>query len=513
MRPQTISLTLLKGECLAKKEIRLQYSGFVNFATKMISVASGLIFQLMIVRATTQSELDLWYNLNDVLAYFTLLAAALPFWTLRFVARDKEGAAKTGILANLMIAVVATLIYIPLVPLITSLLQISQEHVFLYFTVSIQIVEIYSLNVLTACLKARAPQTIGYGLLIAEGCKVILGYLLIVQFQQPLLGALLSLTIAFIIQMVYYLKLLETELRQQFKWQYVKEWLKGSVANIYNVVGNQLANFVFIMLFAYGGEGARGAMYGIERQVANVIAYSSFLAIALYPKLIAEKKPEDITTSLKMVLMFAIPMTTGVIVLADSYITIMKDEYREASPVLIVLAINAFVTTISTLFSSILYGVEEIDEKARISFRELVKSRLFIAFSLPYIHSVIALPAAFLVLTNYAQHQPLQAAIYVSIINTSARLAMFFILYIIVRKMVAIDIPWKSIGKYLFASVAMAASLLVIPRPTRIYLTLIATALGGIIYLVLLMAIDKETRALVYAVWKEIRFRVEGITA
>lgn len=499
---------------MAKKEIRLQYSGYVIFAAKMLSVASGLIFQLMIVRATTEPELDLWYNLNDILAYFTLLAAALPFWTMRFVATDKEGAAKTGILANLILSVVATIIYLPLVPLITSFLHISQEYLFLYVIVSIQIVELYSLNALQACLRATTPQAIGYGLLIAEACKVILGYVFIIQFQRPLFGALLSLIVAFIIQTAYYSKLLAGELKQPFKWQYVKEWVKGSVANIYNVVGNQIASFVFILLFVYGGEGARGGFYGVERQVANVIAYSFFLAFALYPKLLAEKNPEDVTTSLKMVLMFAIPMTAGVVVLSDSYVAIMSETYREASPVLVVLAIDAFVTTMSTLFSSILFGVERVAERAKISFRKLVKSRLFIVFSLPYFHSAITLPTTFFVLTNYVQNQPLQAAIYVSIINTSARLAMFFVLYAIVRKMVTINIPWKNIAKYGFASAIMATVLLLIcqiRRPARIYLTLIVTAVGGIVYVALLMAIDKEARLLVRSMWEEVKFKIEGV--
>jgi len=478
----------------------------------MLSIATGLIFQLMIARTTTDAEYDIWFNINDILAYFTLLAAALPFWTMRFVAREEEGAVKTGIIANLTISAIATIIYLPLVPLITSSLGISQEYLLLYFLVAIQIIELHSINALQACLRARIPQTIGYGLLVAEACKVILGYILIIKFQQPLLGAILSLIIAFTIQIAYYFKLLAGELKQSFKWEYVKEWLKGSTANIYNVVGNQIVNFILIMLFTYGGEGARGR-YGLATQVATVITYSSFLAFALYPKLLAEKNREDITTSLKMVLMFAIPMTAGAITLSDSYIIIMKSVYKDAWPVLIVLAIDAFIITMSTLFSFVLFGFERLDEKAKISFKELAKSRLFIVFSLPYLHSAITLPTAFFVLTNYAQNQPLQAAIDVSIINTSTRLAMFLILYAIVRKTVTINIPWKNITKYVFASAVMATILaLWQPHPTRIYLTLIVTAIGGIIYLTLLMAIDKEARLLANSVWQEIKFKVKGVT-
>jgi len=486
-----------------KKELRLQYSGFVIFAAKLLSVATGLIFQFMIARSTTGPEYDLWFNINDLLAYFTLLTGVLPFWVMRFVVREKEGAVKTGLLANLSVSVIATSIYILFIPLIISALGISENYLFLYFLVSIQIIELYSMSLWEACLQATMPQKVGYGWLVQQFCKVILGYILIIVFQQPLLGAVLSTVVAFFIQIIYYSKLLLEELKQRIRWEYIKEWLKGSVASIYNVIGNQVAALVFIMLFVYGGVGGRGR-YGVAMSIANVITYSSFLAFALYPKLLAERKHEDITASLKMVLMFAIPLTAGAIALADSYITLFRVEYPDAAPVLIVLAIDALILTISGIYSSVLFGVETFDERAKISFKELAKSRLFFSFSLPYLHSAITLPTVFYVLTTYANNQPLQAALYVSIINSSAHFAMFLILYCIVRKMVRIQIPWVNISKYVFAAAVMAIILFIV-HPTRISLVLAMTVVGGIIYLVLLMTIDKETRMLPRTLWKEIR--------
>jgi O-antigen/teichoic acid export membrane protein len=484
----------------------------VIFAAKMLSVATGLVFQLMIARAIIEpKEYDVWFNINDVLAYFTLLAGSVPFWVMRFVARGKEGSIKTGILANLTISAIAIIIYLPLTSLITSALNIGEKYLFLYILVAIQIMETYFINILEACLQAKKPQAIGYGLLVAEVCKIILGYIIIIEFQQPLLGALSSLIVGIAIQIAYYFKLLMEELKQEIRWEYVKEWLRGSVANVYNVVGTRIAAFIFIMLFIYGGDGGR-SRYGLATQIANIITYSSFLAFALYPKLLSNRKSEDITTSLKMVLMFAIPMTAGAIALADSYMTIMRSEYADAQFVLVVLAIDAFVATVSMFFSSVLFGVEKVDEKAKISFKGLFKSKLFVLFSLTYVHSAITLPTAFYILTNYAQNQPLQAALYVSIINSSARFAMFLILYAIVRKMIKIDIPWRNIAKYVFASAVMATILFIIPHPTRLSLTLGVTAIGGIIYLTLLVAIDKEVRLLANSIWQEVKIKVKGAT-
>ncbi len=489
---------------MPEKDLRLQYSGFTIFAAKLVSVATGLVFQFMVARATSLSEYDIWFNINDVAAYFTLMAGVLPFWAMRFVARGKEGAVKAGVVSNLVISIAAALVYVPLVPLVTSVLGVNGKYVFLYFLMAFQIVEIHSISVFEACLQARIPRTIGYGLLIQQACKVVLGYVLIAWLGQPLLGAVVATMAGFFLQTTYYIKLLAEELRLKIRWDYVREWLKGSAANVYNLAGNQIANFVFIMLFT--NKDARGT-YGAAAQVVNVITYASFLAFAMYPKLLAEKKHEDIATSLKMVLMFAIPMTAGAIALSDVYITILKPEYAGASSVLIVLALDAFVMVMSGVFSSVLYGMETLDENSTISFKQLAKSRLFLAFSLPYVHSAITIPTVFYVLTTYAQNLPFRAALYVGIINGSAHFAMFIVLLAIVRKMVKISFPWRAAAKYLFATGCMSLFLLVVPHVPRISTTLIVTAVGGLIYVAMLATIDKEARALPRTMLNEIRNR------
>jgi uncharacterized membrane protein YkvI len=120
---------------------------------------------------------------------------------------------------------------------------------------------------------------------------------------------------------------------------------------------------------------------------------------------------------------------------------------------------------------------------------------------------MIALPAAFYLLSNFARNQAFQAALYVSIVNTVASFAMFLMLYAIVRKMIKIQIPWKSAAKYVLAAAAMGAILYIIPHPTRTLTILAETAVGGLIYILILMAIDKEARTLPKFMLKEFRAR------
>jgi O-antigen/teichoic acid export membrane protein len=497
---------------LTKKEIRLQYSGFAIFIAKMLSVGTGMAFTLMLTRTATEQQYGIWSNINDMIAYFAFLAPAFPFWATRFVARNKEGTIKTGFLANLTVSMVATIIYLPVIPLIMPLLGISQTYIIPYLIASMQIIETYLITMLESCLRAKIPQTIGYGLLIEEICKILLAYILIVKLQQPIIGALISLITAFSVQIIYYLKLLSQELKQPVNWNYVKEWLKGSTINIYYYVGTKVATFTLIMLIAYNpiaGPTARG-MYQAAITITNIITYSYFLSFALYPKLLAENSIQDITTSLKTVLMFAIPMTAGAMALSNSYLIMLKEIYGEASPVLIVLAVGAFVQLISTFFLYALLGLENIDKETKIPLRKLVKSPLFMAFTLPYAHSAITLPTTFYVLTTFAQNQPVAAALYVGIIDTIARSIMFLALYVIIRRMVKLNIPWKNIAKYVFASIVMAFILFLIPHPTRLLFTLGITVAGAILYLTLLIAIDKEARALANYMWQEIKFKVKG---
>jgi hypothetical protein len=500
---------------MERKEIRLQYSGYVVFASKLISVATGLIFQFMLARAIAPQspEYAIWGNINTVLPYFTLLAGIVPFWVMRCVARGKEGATKTGLAINLLFSLITTVAYLIIIPLILpSLLSeggVSNPAVYLpfYLIISVQIVETYMLGLFEPCLQAQTPQSVGYGLILQQVIRVILGYVIIIQLGQPLLGAVLSTIIALSFQAAYYFKLFASELKQRIQWSYLKEWLKGSVLIIYSVVGGVIANFVFIMLFYYGGYSSMDLYYA-ALQVGSVIAYAGFLSYGLYPKILTERRSEDATASIKTVLMFALPMTIGVITLSSSYIVLLRPEttalYPGAEWVLIVLAVDSLVMATSGIFGAVLTGVETVDRE-KLSFKSLVQSKLFKYYSLYYVQSSITIPTTYYILTTYAFQHPVMAALSVCTINSVVRFAMFLILVIMVRGTFKITMPWRSIAKYGLASAVMGTVLFLLPYTNRISITLAWTAVGGIVYLAVLMVIDKEARSLPKTILQEIR--------
>jgi len=491
---------------MAKNEVRLTYSGLILFLSRLISVGTGLIFSLMVTRSTIdpRGELGIYSNLGDTLTYFTLPAMIIPFWTTRFTARNHAGAPRTGLASNLILSAIFAAIYTLLLPSITSAFQIGEAYVILYIIVVIQILELYTLRAFEAILHARQPQKIGYGFLIFEACKVIIGYILIIQRgvrgPEALVAAVTSIIVAYTLQLVFYLRITTHGLQGKIKWSYVKEWLKASPINLYNIGGQRLAALVLILLFLYAGE-ARGD-YRAGQIIASIIGHSSVLAFALYPKLLFKIDPKDISTSLRMVLMFAIPMTAGAMILSDSYVTIMSVEFGLARPVLIILAMNALCVSVSSVFNTITSGTERVDEKAKIPFRKLIKTRLFLMYTLPYVQAAISLPLTYFILTTMAQ-TAIEAATFVAAIILVMDIPLLFARYGIARKCVDFSIPWKNIAKYAMASVVMAAVLLVIRHPTRIIYTLAVTLLGGVVYILILLPTDREARSLAKSIIHE----------
>jgi len=486
---------------MVKSGIRLKYSGVVVFASHILSLATGLAFVLMITRNVSTEEFGIWGNISDIFNYFILLSGVIPFWATRFIAREHAGSAKTGFIANMFMSVAATSIYLTLIPIMLPILQISSAYAILYTIVSAQILELYIISALEAVLRAKQPQTIGYALLIFEVCKVILGFTLILQLKLGLQGALYSIIISQAIRIIFYVKLTAKEFKESIKWSYLREWLKASPINIYNIVGNRIAAFTLILLFVYGGELARG-YHGAATTFTSIISYSSLLAFALYPRLLSGSRSEDVSVSLRLVMMFAVPMTVGVIVLSDSYLTILKVDFVEARPVLLLLAISVLCLTLSQVFDTVVLGTEKVDAKAKFAFRELIRTRLFFLFTIPYIESAVTLPATFFVLTSIAKTS-LEAATYLALITLLAGLTMLVVRYAVARECFVFHFPWNSISKYVLASGIMATVLLVIPHPTRLSITIAFTILGAGMYLAVLILIDKEAKSLMKSILRE----------
>jgi hypothetical protein len=489
-------------------EVRLRYSGFIIFLTRLLSVGTGLAFSLMVTRTILPETFGVYENMSDVLSYFTLAAGLFPFWATRFVARNHAGSSLTAVIANLLVSLPSALVYLLMLPAILANFNVAIDYFAVYAVAGAQIIEIYLVNAFEAIIYAKRPQALGFGFLFFEFIKVAFGYVLIIRLELGLLGAVASVISAILIQLVYYLKLVLPELREEMKWAYVKEWLKGSLLNLYGITGQRLASSIMLLLFVYGGQSAR-AFYGAANRVASVVVYSSLLGYALYPRLLSENKPQDVDTSFRLVLMFTMPMTAGAIILAGSYLTILNVAYSVATPVLVLLALDALCQNLSSIFVTVVTGAEKFDVEAKINYKDMIQSKLFLLLSLPFAQAAAALPLAYFVL-NSVTGNAVDAAAYIAAIALAVDAGLVIVRYVIAKRSLGFTVSWAHASKYAGATALMALFLYIIPQPTRLSTTVGVTLLGGCLYFLVLSVVDIETKNMIKSVFKEL-LRKRGI--
>jgi hypothetical protein len=460
----------------------------------------------LLTRISTKSpeEFGAWSFIFYLVGLFTLLSGVFPFWATRFIARGKEGAVKTGVSANIIFALVTAAIYLPLAAPIMSAFHIGNAFLLVYLLAAVQIVNTFLISVFEGCLRSLKPQVIGYGLLIEEIVKVALAYVLVIGLKQLLLGAMVSLIVAASVQTVFYTWLLKGEFRRAIRWSYLKEWLKGSPVMVYNAVGTQLVSLVFYLLVFYGGQAALGN-YQAAVTFSTVIGYASSLAFALYPKMLAHECPEDVASSLKTVLMLALPMASIALAMSTSLLIILNASYAAASPILMLLTADALVVLVSQFYSQCLMGTETLDVEGKISLRQLLRSKIFKVFTLPYIQAAVALPTLYVILTRVSFADPIQAAMYLVVINILVHSFTFVGLYGFTRGSVAIPLDWRGLGKCVLGALSAGAVLLVLPQTTRLVLTFGKILIGAAVYAGILYAIDADARKLVAQIREELR--------
>ncbi len=491
--------------------LRLRYSGLIVFTTQLLGVITGLIFTLLLTRSMSVAEFGIWTNIFDYTPYFILVSGVLPFWVTRFTARDKEGTVVTGAVSQLFIAIIATVAYLPAIYFVSNAIGTIQ-YLPIYYIAGFYVLTFYLINVFEAALTATKPHATGYGFIIQEIVKVAVALIIILGFKQVFLGAILALVIAPAAQTVYYTILLRRYFKEHISWSYLKQWLRGSPALLYNLAGTQLLAFVFILLFVYGGTEAR-AYYQAALSFTTIVGYASSLAISLYPKLLANVcSKEEVSLSFKTVMMLAIPLATLTMAMSVSFLTVLNTAYAAAWPVLIALTVDTLITMLIMFYSSYLMGIEAFDAGGEIHLKELLKSRIFKLFSIPYIQAAVALPVAYYVLTQLPTDGPVTTALAIVAVLITVHLCTFIGVGVLARRSLQVPVAWRSLAKYIFGALVMGAVLYLAPATTTLVATIAKTLAGFGLYLAIVLAIDEQARELIRLIWREIMGNLKQLT-
>ena len=480
--------------------IRLRYSGLTVFSSRLFQILTGLLFTIAVTRNLTPYEFGIWQNIGDLQGYFTILAAALPGWQIRYLARGQKEAGKTGVVLNLVLSIPFAAAFLALSPLFAKTFTTSAVY---YALASIQVVELFLIPAAEGLSHATRPHVIGYVQFLREIVKILFGVLLIVVLKLGILGAIFAVAVTYAFDIIFILYIFQDLLRERLRLELVKDWAKGSLFSLYGIFGGKLASLDTLLLILIVGVEAR-ALYGAAFIIGALITYANSLSIGLYPRLLAGGGRQDVETALKTTYLFAVPMAAGTIVYAESFLTILNPAYSSARLVLILFSINSLLTCFSVILDSVIYALEGVDREGGFTLRELLRSSFFVLPTVGYVLSGAYLTILYFLFSSVKSF--LAGAQTLIIVCNVFAVVGVAVRYWISRKRLQFKIP-SVLLKYALSALIMSSILYFLPSPTRIITTFLSVIFGAVIYFVVLAAIDYETRATIHLVLRELHVR------
>jgi O-antigen/teichoic acid export membrane protein len=492
--------------------IRIRYSGLVLLASRFFSTVTGLLFTIMVTRRLSVVEFGIWQYITVLLGYFILPSSIASFWVTRGVARGSK-VARLGILTNVLLSLMAAGLFSALAIPLSGGIGAS----ILYFLLcAIQLPEIYVLNTLEAVASGTKPEVFGYSIIIFESAKVVVGLILVVLLRTGLTGAILAVVAAYFTQIVMMAFCVRVYMDGSLDRGTLRRWLSLFWIPTFNQVAIQLYFLDAIILTAVTGSTVPIAMLKAAQIFGTAILATGLLAAPLYPKLLGGGTPSDIDTALKMVLMFAIPSTLGVVLLSEPLLSILRLEYVQARFALIAIALASFLNSIGGALDAIIMGTERIDEFGNVAFGRFIRSRLALLPSLAFIQDAIYL--TLLAITApilYSMRvEPSIIVLDAAVIALLTALPIFLFKYRLAKRIMPFRFPLMALRRYAIAALAMAIALIVpslsgfvvvSENILKVMSTLLPTiGAGAVVYFSVLTLIDNDMRNIVKAISKRL---------
>lgn len=491
--------------------VRVTYSGLIALVVSVIGVITGTIFILIVTRKLSPEELGLWTLIGTFVTYVFVVDPIVSYWSTRQAARGEQ-VGKTAMYIAGMFSVFGILAYLIISIFISDSLEID----FSILLLSTALVPLMFLHgALSGIANGIKPHSEQYGTLAFEFTKIPLGYFFVVFAQMGIYGAILTVILSNIVRIIILFLQLRKYLYGEFKLQFVKFWFKMSWLPMYAMIPS-FAITLDVIIFASISNSLTGlAFWTAGLTVATLVTQSGTISQALYPKLIAIQKKEFAEDNLTKTLFFAIPFLALSIVLAKPLLHIINPIYIGASIIVYFLAARAFVNIFVNFSFNVTRAYEQIDKNQNSTFKEYLKSKLFVIPTLTYIMSGIYLgsliPMLLFAPENWSE---------IELVQTWAMI--FFASYvpfavyglISIKRNYGINLPWINILKYSIVTLLTSVILYYLSETYLEYKTSIweflpeilpLVIISGVIYLGLTYLIDNPTRLFFKSILAEIR--------
>ncbi len=322
--------------------VRPRKTGLIVFASRIVSVFTGLLFLVMMTRWLTPSQFGLWEFIIDVVAFAAYPTGIITYWATREVARGKP-VARTALLTSQLTSVLGVGVYL----LLAFLSYREVGSALGPFLLSIALVPLaYWTQSAASLVSGYDPAISGYSLFLSEPAKLIVAYPLLFVFRAGIYGVITAIAVSYLVQGLYATYRLRPASTDKFSLSLGVGWLKD-----WHVPTLVTASYILSIADTFAASVGQGGTslagyYQAAFQIATIVSYATYLSVALYPLMLrnaTEKLPGEV---LEFALLFAMPMAAGAIAIAPKILYLLKPEYVASSPALVVLSFAAVASLV-----------------------------------------------------------------------------------------------------------------------------------------------------------------------
>jgi hypothetical protein len=493
--------------------IRATYSGLITLLTGFITIFTGLFVMVIVTRTLTPEEFGSWNLIGTLLVYGMVLDPIVSYWATREIARGKK-TGKNAILSNGMLSIGGIAIFVVIAFVISSNSVVDYNILLLGV---ILVPNRYLLKVLSAINIGWKPQVIGYATITTEILRIPLALLFIVFMDLGIFGVILTYFITTLSNNIIQLSFAKEKIKEKFNIKFLKKWIKLSWLPVYPRISQLLYRTDLIIFPIITGSLLGVAQFSAALLVAGIVNYVGGFVGPAYSKLLETEKNEYIQNNLTVFLFFAIPIVALSITFAKEGLFILNPIYQSLDKVVIILAIQTFLYTLTSVLALYLTGMEKVDKEGTATFKEYIKSKLFYLPTIGLIHFIIYLVilSVLLVILDKSDENLI---LYWALILLFTEIPFSIYFGMMVRKNFNVKILKSKIFKYVLASIISFGSIYfikdsIVDYNSELYifvlsfLILIGMSLGT--YALFTYKTDKDAHLLMSSIVKEIMIKIK----
>jgi len=271
-----------------------------------------------------------------------------------------------------------------------------------------------------------------------------------------IIGVIISVAIANIGGIIVLTISAREIIKTEFQRKFLKKWFRLSWLPFYPGIAGMVHSYD-VVIFSLMIRSVEGIAFWIAAVLLpNIISNSGLISIAVYAKLLKEGKMDNLQRNITQIFFFAFPLSAIVIVFAEPGLFILNPIYQIAYPIVIIMAFQAILNTLSTVFQSILKGIETVDMDEKSTFKQYITSKLFQVPTLLLIqYSAYIILLMIMLLVASPDSNLIDLLTYWSVILLSTQIPITICYYVMIRKQLHITFELGIILKYLLISIVM----------------------------------------------------------